>query len=89
MKVLIEFFGLDPGQFNEVGLSLATKDLSYAWILALFVVPLALWFFWVSLKRIHSPYRKILLIRLRVLTFFFVDIYSPATRTGIQKKPYS
>ncbi len=72
MKVLIEFFGLDPGQFNEVGLSLATKDLSYAWILTLFVVPLALWFFWVSLKRIHSPFRKILLISLRALTFFLL-----------------
>jgi len=72
MKVLIEFFGLDPGQFNEVGLSLAIKDLSYAWILTLFVVPLALWFFWVSLKRIHSPFRKILLIGLRAFTFFLL-----------------
>jgi len=72
MKVLIEFFGLDPGQFNEVGLSLATKDLSYAWILTLFVVPPALWFFWVSLKRIHSPFRKTLLISLRALTFFLL-----------------
>ena len=83
MKVFIDFFDLDPGQFNEVGLSLATKDLAYAWILTLFVVPLALWFFWVSLKRIHSPFRKILLISLRALSFFFIDIYSPATRTGI------
>ena len=72
MKVLIEFFGLDPGQFNEVGLSLATTDLSYAWILTLFVVPPALWFFWVSLKRIHSPFRKALLISLRALTFFLL-----------------
>ena len=29
MKAFIELFGLDPEQFNEVGLSLATKDLSY------------------------------------------------------------
>jgi len=72
MKVLIEFFGLDPVQFNEVGLSLSTKDLSYAWILILFVVPLALWFFWISLKRIHSPFRKTFLISLRALTFFLL-----------------
>ena len=72
MKVLIEFFGLDPVQFNEVGLSLSTKDLSYAWILILFVVLLALWFFWISLKRIHSPFRKTFLISLRALTFFLL-----------------
>jgi len=72
MKVLIELFGLDPDQFNEVSLSLATKDSLFAWILVLFVVPLALWFFWTSLKRIHSSLRKILLICLRTLTFFMV-----------------
>ena len=72
MKVLIELFGLDPDQFNEVSLSFATKDSSFAWILVLFVVPLALWFFWTSLKRIHSSLRKILLICLRTLTFFMV-----------------
>ena len=69
MNILIEWFGLDPDQFNEVAMNMAAKDLSLVWILALVVAPLALWFFWTSLKRIQSPIRKIFLIAFRVLTF--------------------
>lgn len=69
MNILIEWFGLDPDQFNEVAMNMAAKDLSLVWILALVAAPLALWFFWTSLKRIQSPIRKIFLIALRVLTF--------------------
>ena len=72
MKILIEWFGLDPDQFNEVTLSLSAKDFSPAWILVLILAPLALWFFWTSLKRMHSPFRKAFLISLRVLTFFLL-----------------
>jgi uncharacterized membrane protein len=71
-KTLIELFGLDPEQFNEVSLILVTKDLSVAWVFLLLVFPLALWFFWASLKRIHLPLRKIFIITLRTLVFFIV-----------------
>ena len=72
MNILIEWFGLDPDQFNEVTLSLSAKDFSPAWILVLILAPLALWFFWTSLKRMHSPFRKAFLISLRGLTFFLL-----------------
>ena len=72
MNTLIEWFGLDSGQFNEVTLNFVTKDMSLVWILALVLVPLALWFFWTSLKRIQSPLRKIFLISLRLLTFLLL-----------------
>ena len=72
MNTLIEWFGLDSGQFNEVTLNFVTKDMSLVWILALVLVPLALWFFWTSLKRIQSPRRKIFLISLRLLTFLLL-----------------
>ena len=69
MSVLVEWFGLDPAEFNEVGLRWAMQDLTPVWILVLILVPLALWFFWTSLQRIQSPARKIFLIALRTLTF--------------------
>ncbi|MEE1550454.1 MAG: hypothetical protein V1244_02385, partial [Nitrospinaceae bacterium] len=69
MNILIEWFGLDPEQYNEVAMNLAAKDLSPVWIIVLVLAPLALWFFWTSLKRIQSPARKIFLIALRALTF--------------------
>ncbi|HIL27268.1 MAG TPA: hypothetical protein EYG21_07795, partial [Nitrospinaceae bacterium] len=72
MKTFIDLFDLDSGKFNEAGLNFALTELFYVWILLLFVSPLALWFFWTSLKRIHSPFRKALLISLRAFTFFLL-----------------
>jgi hypothetical protein len=72
MKTFIDLFDLDSGKFNEAGLDFALTELFYVWILLLFVSPLALWFFWTSLKRIHSPFRKALLISLRAFTFFLL-----------------
>jgi uncharacterized membrane protein len=77
-KTLVELFGLDPEQFNEVSLTLATKDLTSGLVFLLFVFPLALWFFWTSLKRIHLPLRKTFIITLRVfallvLVFIFLQ----------------
>ncbi len=69
MSVLVEWFGLDPAEFNEVGLRWAMQDLTLVWIVVLVLVPLALWFFWTSLQRIQSPARKIFLIALRTFTF--------------------
>ena len=71
-KTLIELFGLDPEQFNEVSLSLATKDLPSGWVFLLFVFLLALWFFWTSLKRIHLPLRKTFIITLRIFVLSIV-----------------
>ena len=70
MKTVIALFGLDSSMFNEAGLNFALTELLHVWILLLFVTTLALWFFWTSLKRIHSPFRKALLISLRTFTFF-------------------
>ncbi|SVD39201.1 uncharacterized protein METZ01_LOCUS392055, partial [marine metagenome] len=69
---MIELFGLDPEQFNEVSLSLATKDLPSGWVFLLFVFLLALWFFWTSLKRIHLPLRKTFIITLRIFVLSIV-----------------
>ena len=70
MKTVIALFGLDSSMFNEAGLNFALTEILHVWILLLFVTTLALWFFWTSLKRIHSPFRKALLISLRTFTFF-------------------
>ena len=69
MSTLIEWFGLDPAEFNEIGLRWVTEDLVPVWLVVLVLVPVALWFFWTSLGRIQSPTRKIFLIVLRTLTF--------------------
>jgi len=69
MSTLIEWFGLDPAEFNEIGLRWVTQDLTPVWLVVLVLVPVALWFFWTSLGRIQSPTRKIFLIVLRTLTF--------------------
>ena len=69
MSTLIEWFGLDPAEFNEIGLRWVTEDLAPVWLVVLVLVPVALWFFWTSLGRIQSPTRKIFLIVLRTLTF--------------------
>ena len=71
-KTLIELFGLDPEKFNEVNLTLATKDLTSTWVFLLFVFPLAAWFFWTSLKRIHLPLRKTFIITLRIFSLLMV-----------------
>ena len=69
MSTLIEWFGLDPAEFNEIGLRWVTEDLVPVWLVVLVLVPVALWFFWTSLGRIQSPTRKTFLIVLRTLTF--------------------
>ncbi len=69
MSTLIEWFGLDPAEFNEIGLRWVTEDLAPVWLVVLVLVPVALWFFWTSLGRIQSPTRKTFLIVLRTLTF--------------------
>ncbi|MCH8157001.1 MAG: hypothetical protein IID18_04495 [Nitrospinae bacterium] len=69
MNVLVEWFGLDPAEFNEVGLRWTMQDLTSVWIVVLILVPLALWFSWTSLQRIQSLPRKIFLIALRAFTF--------------------
>ena len=72
MKTVIALLGLDSSMFNEAGLNFALTEPLHVWILLLFVITLALWFFWTSLKRIHSPFRKVLLISLRAFTFFLL-----------------
>ncbi len=72
MKTLIEWFGIDSNQFNEVVLNLTAKDLTSTWLLFSILITLALWFFWTSLNRIHSAFHKVLLIGLRALIFFFL-----------------
>ena len=72
MNTLIEWFGLDSGQFNEVTLNFVTKDMSLVWILALVLVPLALWFCWTSLNQIGSQLLKTFLISLRLLVFLLL-----------------
>ena len=73
MKIPIEWFKLDSDQFNEVALHWATKNLSLIWMMiALALVLLSLWLFWTSLRRLQSPFRKIFIISLRVLTFLLL-----------------
>ncbi len=74
MKTLIEWFGIDSNQFNEVVLNLTAKDLTSTWLLFSILITLALWFFWTSLNRIHSAFHKVLLIGLRALIFFFPPV---------------
>ena len=69
MNILVEWFRLDPNQFNEVALNFGEKSLAQIWTMALVFIPLALWFFWTSLKRIQSKFRKTFLMSLRALTF--------------------
>ncbi len=68
MNTLIQWLGLNPEEYNQWELSWAAGLGVEAAALAL-LLPLALWFFWTSLARVHSPWKKALFLALRTLAF--------------------
>ncbi|MBT6717917.1 MAG: hypothetical protein HOB18_09835 [Nitrospina sp.] len=72
MNNLAKIFGFDPKEYDQWQLNWAPED---PWLIAVsfaLITPLALWFFWTSLRRISSTPKKILLLSLRVLAFIFL-----------------
>lgn len=69
MNGLAKFFGFNPKDYDQWQVNWAPEDL---WLIAIFLglmMPLALWFFWASLRRVGSKPQKVFLFLLRVAAF--------------------
>jgi len=64
--------GLPFDEFNTWDIRWGTGEIEWILAFAVFVVPAALWFFWTSLRRIRSPFKKALLYSLRVISFLLL-----------------
>lgn len=72
MTGLEKVFGFDPGEHGQWRLNWAPED---PWLTAIalgLMVPLSLWFFWASLRRIGPTRKKVFLFSLRVFAFAFL-----------------
>ncbi|MBC8284701.1 MAG: hypothetical protein H8E32_12870, partial [Nitrospinae bacterium] len=72
MMELIKIFGFDSKEYDQWQLNWAPED---PWLIAIslgLMAPLALWFFWTSLRRVSSTPKKIFLFSLRVFAFAFL-----------------
>ncbi len=72
MNELAKIFGFDPKEYDQWKLNWVPED---PWLIAVslgLIIPLALWFFWTSLRRIGSTPKKIFLFSLRVVAFAFL-----------------
>jgi uncharacterized membrane protein len=69
MNGLAKIFGFDPKDYDQWQVNWAPED---PWLIAIsfgLMMPLALWFFWTSLKRVGSKPKKVFLFFLRVAAF--------------------
>ena len=69
MNGLAKIFGFDSKDYDQWQVNWATED---PWLIAIFLglmMPLALWFFWTSLRRVGSKPKKVFLFFLRVAAF--------------------
>jgi len=69
MNGLAKIFGFDPKDYDQWQVNWAPED---PWLIAISIglmMPLALWFFWTSLRRISSKPQKVFLFLLRVAAF--------------------
>ena len=69
MNGLAKIFGFDSEDYDQWHVNWAPED---PWLIAIslgLMVPLALWFFWTSLRRVGSKPKKVFLFFLRVVTF--------------------
>ncbi len=72
MNFLIEFLGLDLSEYNEWEIQWAPENAELILSILAVLVPLALWFFWTSLDRIKSRFKKVFLFGLRVAAFLLI-----------------
>jgi uncharacterized membrane protein len=69
MNGLAKIFGFDPQDYDQWQVNWAPED---PWLIAIsfgLMMPLALWFFWASLRRVSSKPKKVFLFLLRVAAF--------------------
>jgi uncharacterized membrane protein len=69
MNGLAKIFGFDPKDYDQWQVNWAPED---PWLIAIslgLMMPLALWFFWTSLRRVSSKPQKVFLFFLRVAAF--------------------
>lgn len=72
MNELAKIFGFDPEKYDQWQINWVLED---PWMIVIslgLMVPLALWFFWTSLRRIGSTPKKIFLFSLRIFAFVFL-----------------
>ena len=69
MNGLAKIFGFDPKDYDQWQVNWTPED---PWLIAIslgLMMPLALWFFWTSLRRVGSKPKKVFLFLLRVAAF--------------------
>jgi uncharacterized membrane protein len=69
MNGLAKIFGFDPNDYDQWQVNWAPED---PWLIAIslgLMIPLALWFFWTSLRKVVSKPQKVFLFLLRVAAF--------------------
>ena len=72
MNELVKIFGFDPKKYNQWQINWGLED---PWMIIIslgLMMPLALWFFWTSLRRTGSTPKKIFLFSLRIFAFVFL-----------------
>ena len=72
MNKLAKILGFDPKEYDQWQINWGLED---PWMVIIFLglmVPLALWFFWTSLRRIGSTPKKIFIFSLRIFAFVFL-----------------
>jgi uncharacterized membrane protein len=85
VNFLIELFGLNLTEYNEWHIQWAAEN---SWVIFAVLgvsVPLALWFFWTSLKRISSRLKKVFLFGLRVFAFLLLGLLLLKPQLELQK----
>ena len=74
MNFLAKIFGINPMEYEQWQLNWAPED---PWLISVslgLIIPLALWFFWTSLRRIGSRPKKVFIFFLRIMAFSFLLI---------------
>ena len=72
MIEFVKIFGFDLKEYDQWQINWAQED---QWLIIIslgLMAPLALWFFWASLRRIGSTPNKIFLFSLRIFAFVFL-----------------
>ena len=72
MNELAKIFRFDPEKYDQWQINWVLED---PWMIVIslgLMVPLALWFFWTSLRRVGSTPKKIFLFSLRIFAFVFL-----------------
>lgn len=72
MKFIFELLGLSFEEFTDWEIRWGPDEVGWILAVVIFLVPAALVFFWTSLARIRSRYKKAFLFSLRVLTFILL-----------------